>query len=53
MILSIQEQEDLRFSDYIIIQRELFSRTPASYMRLHGVEWFFDNAHKQYTGKRQ
>ena len=51
--LPMDEQEDILFSDYVIIQSELTSDTPKEYLNLHGVEWFYNKKTHTYSGEKQ
>ena len=50
--LPIGRQEEILFSDYVIIQAELTSGSPKEYLNLHGVEWFYDKETHTYTGEK-
>ena len=50
--ISIGKQEDILFSDYIIIQSELASDAPKEYLNLHGIEWFYDKETHSYSGEK-
>jgi len=47
-MLPISEQEDILFSDYVVIQAELSGGTPKEYLNLHGIEWFYDKETNTY-----